>query len=97
MKVNTLMALGLVGAGVFALLQGTEPISLSEAGRIIMSRDPIDQTKSTILLQVRLPRVLLAGLVGALLAICGAVYQALLRNPLADPFILAFRIGRMAF
>ena len=39
----------------------------------------------TLIVQVRLPRVLLAALVGASLAAAGTLYQALFRNPLADP------------
>jgi len=42
---------------------------------------------------IRLPRVILAGLVGATLAIAGATFQTLLRNPLADPFILGVSGG----
>lgn len=43
--------------------------------------------------QVRLPRVCLAGIVGAALSISGAGFQALLRNPLADPFLLGVSAG----
>ncbi|GAA4964754.1 hypothetical protein GCM10023238_35460 [Streptomyces heliomycini] len=39
--------------------------------------------------ELRLPRTLLAAVCGAGLAVCGAVMQSLLRNPLADPFVLA--------
>ena len=46
-----------------------------------------------ILLQVRLPRVLLAALIGGALTVAGAVFQALLRNPLADPFVLGVSGG----
>ncbi len=46
-----------------------------------------------IVLRVRLPRVLLALLVGASLAVAGALFQALLRNPLADPFVLGVSGG----
>jgi iron complex transport system permease protein len=46
-----------------------------------------------ILLQVRLPRVLMAGLIGGALTVAGAVFQALLRNPLADPFVLGVSGG----
>ncbi len=46
-----------------------------------------------IIREVRLPRVILAGLVGASLATSGAVFQALLRNPLADPYILGVSGG----
>jgi len=47
----------------------------------------------TLVVQVRLPRVLLAALVGAALAGAGAIYQALFRNPLADPYILGVSSG----
>jgi iron complex transport system permease protein len=62
----------------------------------------------TILFHIRLPRVLLAAAIGGALAVAGVTFQTLLRNPLADPFILgvsggaaagaavatAFRLGR---
>ncbi|MCA9520814.1 MAG: iron ABC transporter permease [Myxococcales bacterium] len=44
-------------------------------------------------MQLRLPRVLLAALVGGALALCGAALQALVRNPLADPYILGVSGG----
>ncbi len=46
-----------------------------------------------IVLRVRLPRVVLAALVGASLAVAGVLFQALLRNPLADPFVLGISGG----
>ena len=46
-----------------------------------------------IFLRVRLPRIILAALVGAALAAAGVVFQALLRNPLADPYILGISSG----
>ena len=46
-----------------------------------------------ILLEIRLPRILLAGAVGASLAAAGASYQALLRNPLAEPYLLGISNG----
>lgn len=51
---------------------------------------PIDQS---VLLQLRLPRVLLGALVGGLLAIAGAGYQGVFRNPLADPYLLGASSG----
>jgi len=47
----------------------------------------------TIMLQIRLPRIIIASLVGAGLAVAGAGYQGLLRNPLADPYILGVSSG----
>lgn len=51
------------------------------------------ETERAILLSIRLPRALLAGLVGAGLSLSGAIFQALLRNPLADPYILGVSSG----
>ncbi len=51
------------------------------------------ETERTIILSLRLPRAILAGLVGAGLSVSGATFQALLRNPLADPYILGVSSG----
>jgi iron complex transport system permease protein len=48
---------------------------------------------ATIVLDIRLPRVTLAGLVGAALATAGATYQGLFRNPLADPYLIGVAQG----
>jgi len=47
----------------------------------------------TILFEIRIPRVVLGGLVGMTLAVAGAVYQALFRNPLADPYLIGVSSG----
>lgn len=52
-----------------------------------------DETAANILWKIRMPRVLLAGLVGASLAIAGAAFQGLLKNPLADPYTLGVSSG----
>jgi iron complex transport system permease protein len=54
---------------------------------------PLSETEAAIVWQLRLPRVLLAGLVGAALAVSGAAYQGVFRNPLADPFLLGAAAG----
>ena len=51
---------------------------------------PIDQA---IVWQIRFPRVILAGLVGSMLALGGASYQGIFRNPLADPYLLGVAAG----
>ena len=53
----------------------------------------LSSEQRAILLDLRLPRVLLAGAVGACLAAAGAGYQALLRNPLAEPYLLGVSNG----
>ena len=52
-----------------------------------------DDVARTILLRIRVPRVMAAALVGAILAAAGLTFQTLLRNPLADPFILGVSGG----
>ncbi|MFH1027227.1 MAG: iron chelate uptake ABC transporter family permease subunit, partial [Pseudomonadota bacterium] len=53
----------------------------------------IDSPEAAIVLDIRLPRIILAGLVGMSLATSGATMQAVLRNPLVDPFILGISAG----
>lgn len=72
-------------------LVGTEDISLRTAlaGAKAGGANPDYE----ILLHVRIPRVILAAIVGAALAVAGVTFQALLRNPLADPYILGVSSG----
>ncbi len=81
-------ALTLVGAGtvVLAASVGIEPLHLARA-LAAGTRDHV------ILFQVRLPRIVLGLLVGAALGASGATLQAILRNPLADPYILGVSGG----
>ncbi|SDH38666.1 FecCD family ABC transporter permease [Alteribacillus bidgolensis] len=53
----------------------------------------INETHATIIWNIRLPRVLLAALVGSSLALAGAAFQGLLKNPLADPYTLGVSSG----
>ena len=55
----------------------------------VAAGDPL----ATILFSVRLPRIFLSSLVGAALALAGSAFQSLLRNPLADPFVLGVSTG----
>jgi iron complex transport system permease protein len=81
---------------------GSADIPLVTTWRIVVSKLPFVDLASgasasaeTIVIDIRLPRVLLAGLVGAALAIAGASYQGLLRNPLADPYLIGVSQGAM--
>src|SRR5690606_38611983 len=58
-----------------------------------LNEKQVDPMFANIVMKVRLPRVVLAGLVGASLAIAGAAFQGLLRNPLADPYTLGVSSG----
>lgn len=54
---------------------------------------PSENTGSTIIWEIRMPRVILSALVGVLLATSGVILQGILRNPLADPYILGVSSG----
>jgi iron complex transport system permease protein len=73
-------------------LVGTQKISLSAvfAGP---GDTPGQNTDYDIFVRVRIPRIILAALVGAALAASGVVLQAILRNPLAEPYILGISSG----
>lgn len=82
-----LLAVAVVGG----LLSGQSGLSLSQVAAALQGGDP--GAASDIVLRIRLPRVALAAGVGASLAVAGVLFQALLRNPLADPFILGISGG----
>lgn len=87
---------------------GLGPVSVSpgETVRILLGRIPLiggmipetwEPLEQNIILGLRLPRVCLGMVVGASLAVCGVTMQALVRNELADPFILGVSNGAAAF
>lgn len=78
-------------AFLFCWNSGTVEVAWRDFFRIVTSGE-LSQA-SMILLDVRLPRLLLAALTGASLALTGAVFQSLLRNALADPYILGISGG----
>lgn len=79
---------------VFAGLSiGSTGIKFKWVWQSIIGQPEADSMLNTIIWQVRFPRVLLAGLVGATLSLGGLVFQAILRNPLAEPYILGVSGG----
>lgn len=75
------VSVGSSGGGMLTVLQ------------VILGKSDPDSTLPAIIWQIRLPRVLLAALVGATLSLGGLVFQALLRNLLAEPYILGISGG----
>ncbi|WGV28805.1 FecCD family ABC transporter permease [Halotia branconii] len=74
-----------------SLSQGAVPLSVAELWQAILHQgDPI---KQTIIWDLRLPRITAAIIVGAALGMSGALLQGMLRNSLADPFILGISAG----
>jgi iron complex transport system permease protein len=86
-----LLGLFLGAALLLSVGLGAVPLSLSEI--IDALRGTGDPSTVTIVRELRLPRALQAALVGAALAASGATFQALLRNPLAEPYILGVSGG----
>jgi iron complex transport system permease protein len=90
-----LLVTALVGVAV-----GPAGVPLQATVRILVSHLPgidiaqsVPATWQDIIWEVRLPRVLLAGVAGATLAIAGATYQGVFRNPLADPYLIGVATG----
>ncbi len=93
-RVSTTLALTgilLVLATVAGLTQGGVPLTLHQLISAFQDRGP--PVIRTILWRLRIPRVLLAFSVGGLLALSGTLLQVLLRNPLADPYVLGVSGG----
>lgn len=99
MKAATLTTVGLgvvlLIAMVVSLGIGTVSIPIRGIFELMLGMDhpSLSQTEQVILLQLRLPRMLTACLVGASLGVAGAGYQGLFRNPLADPFVIGASSG----
>ncbi len=83
---------------LLALKFGTRSISLYDLAVLLFHAatgrsDQISSDFRLIILDIRWPRILLAMIVGASLSVAGASFQALLRNPLADPYVLGVSSG----
>ncbi len=88
----SLATLLLVAVMLLCALVGTERISLRQA--LTPTSEGTDTNPDfQILARVRIPRIILAAIVGAALAGAGVTFQAVLRNPLADPYILGISSG----
>lgn len=78
---------------VLALMVGPVPIGPERLLEVLVLGQSLNPEERLILLEVRLPRVVLTAVVGMALSISGAVLQALLVNPLAEPFVLGISSG----
>ena len=83
---------------VVALKFGAVPVSLYALGRDLLrvifgQSSEISSDYGLIVVNIRLPRILLGIIVGASLSVAGTSFQALLRNPLADPYVLGVSMG----
>ena len=95
-----LLAVLVLLCAALAATLGFLQIPLQEVGTVFSAKllqrplpQEIDATTVSVLFNVRLPRILAAILIGGALALCGAVCQAVLLNPLADPYTLGISTG----
>lgn len=95
------LAGGLLLVGTLTLLSaalGAVSVPLGRLGPVLWSV-PVDADEALwrqVLIEVRLPRIVLGLLTGAALAVCGAAMQALFRNPLAEPGLVGISLGGAA-
>ncbi len=87
------LCLLLLLAVVISMFLGTADLSFKKILAFASGSLGADDPARLIILRIRLPRILLAAVVGFSLSLGGVVFQALLRNPLADPFILGVSSG----
>lgn len=99
-RVMGILLTAAIALAILCLQAGTVYVSIGEILRVIgravgilVTSSASDTMIDTIVLQLRMPRVILGFLVGGSLASVGVMLQALLRNPLADPYILGVSSG----
>jgi len=90
---SSLLILLLGFAIVLGISMGSTDSGIKDIFQNLLRTKEPDSMLYTIIWQIRFPRVLLAALVGAALSLGGLVFQALLRNPLAEPYILGISGG----
>ena len=87
-----LVAVTAIGIGAVALTPGEVITAIAQQFGISVGL-PVSGSTSSIVIELRAPRILAAIVVGAALAVAGGAFQSLLRNPLADPYVLGTSSG----
>ncbi|MCL4498641.1 MAG: iron ABC transporter permease, partial [Chloroflexi bacterium] len=88
------LAVALLAGVVVSSVFGAVDIPMGAIARLLTGRaGASDATNAFIFWQVRLPRVILAALVGASLATSGVVLQGLFKNPMAEPYVIGISFG----
>ena len=91
-SVICILIIAVIMSMIISLIWGSTPVSLAEIWYTLWSSELTD-TSSQIIWNIRLPRNIVAALVGACLAVSGAILQAVMKNPLADPQIVGVSSG----
>jgi iron complex transport system permease protein len=88
-----ILSIILVATLLIGIISGSSQFGLKEVWHLITGQTSETSVLGTIIWQIRLPRALMAALVGGTLSLGGLIFQALLRNPLAEPYILGISGG----
>lgn len=83
----------LIAAALLSMFTGAARLPIVDVARELIGVGELTSRDHAILWDIRLPRVAMGIIVGATLAIAGAAYQAVFRNPLADPYLLGVSSG----
>ena len=92
MSFMMLLLVLLAGAMIISLVFGSADITLSKIWHTLWASQ-LQDTQDMVIWNIRLPRNIVASLVGASLAVSGAILQAVMKNPLADPQIVGVSSG----
>lgn len=101
-RIGKLLAIGLLCLVIVYIctIVGVANITIGDANRILLNKlfgygdiSELSAGNVVIIWTIRLPRIILGFLAGASLAVCGAGYQGIFKNPMADPFILGVSSG----
>ena len=95
MTLLAVLVIALVIVFLFSVATGAVHIAPRAILAAVLGHQSLTPTEQIILLQIRLPRVLAAGLVGSALAVSGLIFQGLFRNPMADPYVIGSSGGAM--
>ncbi len=90
--------MGLLGAVICGLAVGPTPIGVGRvlgdlASHVGLGHTTLSSLQSTVIWQLRAPRLVLGLVAGAMLSVAGGTYQGVFRNPLADPYLLGVAAG----
>lgn len=92
-QLHSILAVALIAVAVISLTSGPTGVNLWDVMIKITSGQDLSRLEQVVLMDIRLPRLVMGLAVGASLAVSGAVMQGLFRNPLADPGIVGVSSG----
>ena len=93
LRIATVLTVFLAATAFLGLAAGSTGVAVGDLLQILLGGQAPDAMFESIVWQIRFPRVLVAAMAGAALSLGGLVFQAILRNPLAEPYILGISGG----